>query len=198
VKRIHAFDHNEAMLEYARRRLPDAHLFRADMEDFQREIPAGSIDLAVNTINTIRHIGSDAGLQRHLEGIHRCLAPGGLYLVGLSLSDYDHDEPSEDHWIARRGRLTVRQLIQYIPPPGSRGRERIEEIYAHVRIERPRGSETRDHRYGLRAYDAAQWQRQIARSPLVSRGCYDDRGNELYEPAPEYSIYALAKGQPDR
>jgi SAM-dependent methyltransferase len=191
--RIHGFDLSASMLAYAARRLQTAHLFRSDMQDFRARIRAGSIDLAINTINTIRHLESDAALQRHFAEIDHCLERRGVYLVGLSLNEYDVDEPREDQWIARRGRLTVRQLIQYLPPPSSTASGRFEQVYTHLRIERPRGVELRDHHYRLRAYDRGQWERQLARSPFDCVGIFDERGRRVDEALPEYAIFALAK-----
>jgi SAM-dependent methyltransferase len=191
--RVHGFDLSPSMLAYAAQRLPTAHLFRADMQDFRGRLRAGCIDLAINTINTIRHLESDAALQRHFAEIDHCLQPSGLYVVGLSLSRYGVEEPSEDQWIARRGRLTVRQLIQYLPPPSRVTHERFEQVYAHLRIERPRGVELRDHHYRLRAYDHEQWRLQLARSPFDCMGIFDERGNRIDELRPEYALFALAK-----
>jgi SAM-dependent methyltransferase len=193
VAQVHGFDLSQEMLSYARRRLPDAQLFRADMEDFAAAIPPGSIHLVINTINTVRHLESDAALQRHFAQVDACLGEDGLYLLGLSLNEYGVDEPSEDQWTARRGRISVHQLIQYIPPPSSAGSDRFEQVYAHLRIVRPGGIEARDHQYRLRSYDRAQWERQLERSSFRCAGIFDDLGRQLHSAAPAYSIFALRR-----
>ena len=152
------FDRDPAMIEYARHR--GCNVFVADMTVFAGRKRA---DFAFNLHNSIRHLRSDAAMLAHFSEMARVLRPGGAYAVGLSLTRYGAEEPEEDVWEGRRGRMRVQQLVQYLPPPG---RGRFERVVSHVRIERPAGVTQHDSTYDLRCYDLAQWRRLVARSPF--------------------------------
>jgi len=182
------FDESARMIEYARGRLSSCELFVADMCSFATSLFGPRIDLAVNTINTIRHLSSDRALLQHLHEIHRVLAPGGRYLVGLSLVDYEHDAISEDLWEGARGRLRVQQVVQYLPPDRAARQERV---LSHIRVHRPSKETSWDESYVLRAYDHRQWSRLLGRSPLRCSGIYSMDGSPLAEADPTYSIFSL-------
>ena len=50
----------------------------------------GSIDAAFNPVNTIRHLESDRAMLRHFAQMADIMKPGAIYVVGVSLIDYDH------------------------------------------------------------------------------------------------------------
>jgi hypothetical protein len=132
---------------------------------------------------------------RHFSEMARALRPGGLYAVGISLSQYGDECVEEDVWVGRRGRCTVRQLVQYLPPGTPEhgpGRQRFERVVSHVAIERPGGVEHRDSQYELRCYDARQWERLLARSALCRRVTVDWWGRPFARRAPGYAIELLA------
>jgi hypothetical protein len=165
------------------------------MTRFARLIGTRRIDFAFNPHNTIRHLATDADMLAHFRDMARVLRPGGLYAVGLSLTRYGEEEPQEDLWTARRGRLAVRQLVQYLPPASRRAR--WEWVVSHLVIERASGEEHRDDRYRLRCYDAAQWDKLIERSALRRVASVDWRGNSIGDRArsdtPLYGVELLTK-----
>ncbi len=195
------FDSDEGMIAYASRRIESAGLddlasvFTADMRTFadSGEIEPASVGFAFNTINTFRHLMSDADALGHLEQIDRTLAPGGVYAVGVSVSAYGCEAPTEDVWIGSRGRLRVTQTVQYIPASGPDGGARVERVHSHLAIERPAGEEHRDSTYALRTYSLDQWLDLIGRSPFRIAEVTDDAGRPC-EPGPSgYRIYVLAR-----
>jgi SAM-dependent methyltransferase len=190
------------MLEYARQRLQNhparrrVRLFRAAMERFAGSVPSGTIDIAFNTVNTIRHLENDAAVLRHLHDVARVLRPGGIYAIGISLSRYGSESPEEDVWEARRGRCAVRQIVQYLPPGTWQGRgagARIERVVSHLVVERPAGREHRDATYDLRCYDATQWRRLLARSALQHVALADPAGRMLAARTTPYAIDILRR-----
>jgi SAM-dependent methyltransferase len=198
-RRILGFDQNHAMVEYAKRRLARlglsrrARVFVSSMESFAAQVPAESIVFAFNTINTIRHLKTDRAFLAHFEEMARVLAPGGVYLVGMSLSAYGEEEPSEDVWEGRRGKCRVHQLVQYLPPePGGRG-SRMEQVLSHLKIERPTRTEHRDDRYFLRCYDRKQWRALIGKSALRILEVTSDEGEPLRDFDGSYFLYLLQK-----
>jgi len=181
------------MIAYARRRLRSlglgsrARLKVADMSSFASEFEEQSVALAFNTINTIRHLPDDAAFLAHFEQMSRVLRPTGIYVVGISLNAYDQEEASEDTWEGARGRCRVRQVVQYLPPDR---RRRVEEVFSHLAITRPSGTETRDDRYGLRAYNRRQWRRLLLRSKLEIVEVTSDRGESMQDHDGNYFLRA--------
>jgi SAM-dependent methyltransferase len=200
---VTGFDHKPGMLEYAQGRLQHSsarrrvHLFHADMERFSAAIEPGTIDIAFNLVNTIRHLESDAAVLRHLAEMARVLRPGGIYVIGISLSAYGSESPEEDVWEARRGRCRVRQVIQFLPPGtwiGSGRGERIERAVSHLMVERPSGQEHRDTTYPLRCYDAAQWRWLLTHSPLRPIGAANAAGRMMPRRPMPYALDVLDLG----
>jgi SAM-dependent methyltransferase len=193
-RRVVGFDMNERMIEYARARIVArglarrAALFVADMETYHRRREPIAAHFAFNLINTIRRLDADAPLPRHLAARVRALVLGGVYAVGLSLSDYARERTSEDVWEGARGRCRVTQIVQYIPP-GPRARR--EKVVSPLVIDRPRGVEHVDSTYVLRAYDATQWHGAIDASPFTLEAIVDESGRDMHRRAHGYAIYVL-------
>lgn len=195
------FDLSEGMIEYARSHAPApgpgvgrSRYFVADMTDFAPRLGRDRASLAFNLINTIRHIPSDADMLAHFEQIARVLARGGVYVVGLSLTAYGCEPPTEDVWVGARGRTRVTQVVQFIPPrrPGNPA-DRTEQVASHLVIQRPTTTEHRDSAYKLRTYSLAQWQALLARSPLTILASIDEHGRDYPAADGGYSVFVLKR-----
>jgi len=190
------FDLAPEMVTYAQSRVPSATIFRATMQRFARHIPKASVGFAFNMINTIRHLPSDRAMLEHFRDIARVLAPGGVYVVGISLTNYGNEIPTEDIWIGKRGAMYVRQVVQYLPPESRRGpRARHEACICHMTITKRSGKrveeEDLDFTYHLRCYNLEQWYKLLERSPLRVLATIDERGKDLPPAEPGYSIFVL-------
>lgn len=197
---VAGFDLDPGMVAYARRRanLKRANIFTADMTDFtaaarRAGLAPGSVTFSFQPVNSIRHLPSDRAMLSHLEKMARVLAPGGLYVVGISLTDYGWLEPEEDVWTGARGRCRVHQLVNYLPPEPGTGRGRRERVLSHLTIVRPRGTEHRDATYDLRTYDPKQWRALIGRSPLEIAGSFDAFGDPLDGRILNYQLEVLRR-----
>lgn len=196
-KRAVGFDASEAMVAYvrergARRSTSGIRVFAAAMESFVGpECRAGSIGFAFNLINSFRHLMTDDAALAHLSEMRRALAVGGVYVVGISVTVYGVEHPSEDVWTARRGRTGVTQIVQYEPgTPGAR----VEQVLSHLIIERPSGTTHVDSRYELRSYDAEEWHRLIARAGFRVAGIVDELGDDAEPTELGYRLYVLSPG----
>lgn len=190
--RVIGFDRNPEMIEYARARVPASRgrFFVGDMTRFAGEVGQGRVDFAFNLINTIRHLDTDRAMLAHFREVARALRPGGLYAVGLTLTSYGMEFPSEDVWEGSRGGLRVRQIVQYIPPLAEG--DRAEQVHSHLVITRGDKEEHRDDAYTLRCYSQGQWLGLIGRSPLRLEAVVDEDG-EPHDVGPSgYGIYLLA------
>lgn len=132
---------------------------------------------AFNPINSIRHLHTDAAMLEHLRLVARALKPGGVYLVGLELSDPATAQPSEDVWIGRERGLRVQQNVSYLPPEG---RSRMEQVISHLTITSGTGrtkiERHIDSHYNLRTYTHTQWQTLLRKAGYEIVAAYGASG----------------------
>lgn len=202
--RVVGFDRSERMLEYARTRLlaagleRRAALFRAEMTAFvgagPKRLPPASVDIALNTINTIRHLPTDRALRAHLRQIARALRPGGVYVVGISLSCYGWEGPSEDVWQGGRGNTRVTQVVQFDPPAtddAGRPHTRDERVYSAVTVHKGRDETTTASAYTLRTYSLDEWLAAIKGTGLRVLGVCDGTGRPAEPASLGYWLFVL-------
>jgi ubiquinone/menaquinone biosynthesis C-methylase UbiE len=75
-------DASVAMLEQARRRLPDVSFVRGRLEQ-RLKYPDGSQPHLVSTHDSLNYLLRPEDLSRHLVEVRRVLAPGGIYSLDL-------------------------------------------------------------------------------------------------------------------
>ncbi len=200
-RKVIGFDLAPGMIDYAKARFKErsltrkANLFVADMADFASHVKPGSVSLAFNLINSIRHLDTDAALDAHFCDIATSLHKGGVYAVGISLSEYGLEPPSEDVWQGKRGATHVHQVVQFEPPTikGRSKAARIERVFSHLTITRKKQASTATATYALRCYDLEQWRAAIDRSPLRELATCDERGTRLPPACPGYTLFILAR-----
>ncbi len=201
-RRVAGFDLDFGQIEYARGRMKGGgfdrpfQFFKSDMRDFLADSMAGglakkSVDFAFNPVNSIRHLENDQEVLDHLNQMSEILCPGAVYLVGISLTDYNWLFPEEDVWEGTRGRCKVSQLINFLPPEPGTERARIETAISHLTVTRPRGEDHFDDSYGLRTYDKNQWLELVGRSRLNHGGSFDAWGKELKQRVLPYQLEVL-------
>jgi SAM-dependent methyltransferase len=179
---VTGFDRDQGMIDYARRSIARrglegiARVLEADMADFLDTVGMRRYAVAFNPVNSFRHLLRPRDVARHLREVAAALMPGGVYLVGISLSRYGEEEPTEDVWTARRGSCSVRQIVQYLPAEPT---TRTESVFSHLQVDRPSGRRYFDASYGLRSYDLEQWKGLIRRSPLRRFRAVDDLGQPV-------------------
>jgi SAM-dependent methyltransferase len=171
-------------------------LIRGDMTKLEDVVKAGSVDFAFNMINTVRHVKSDAAMVRHLRGVRHALRPGGVYVVGLSLSWYGVEMPTEDVWQGTLQGLRVLQTVQYLPAAGGgTARKRMEQVLSHLQMTQGRGkggtSWDVDDRYELLSFNLEEWLKVVERSRMRVIATVDEDGNEIAPAEPGYSIFVL-------
>jgi len=171
-------------------------LIRGDMTKLEDVVKAGSVDFAFNMINTVRHVKSDAAMVRHLRGVRHALRPGGVYVVGLSLSWYGVEMPTEDVWQGTLQGLRVLQTVQYLPAAGGgTARKRMEQVLSHLQMTQGRGKGATswdvDDRYELLSFNLEEWLKVVERSRMRVIATVDEDGNEIAPAEPGYSIFVL-------
>ncbi len=96
---ISGFDIEPAMIERARVRLPDATLRCQSMQAFTAR---KGFDVVFNLVSTFKYLPTDADALKHVARVADVLRPGGLFLLGLHLSDYSADGRTRERWEGRR------------------------------------------------------------------------------------------------
>lgn len=171
-------------------------LIKGDMTKLEDVVKPASVDFAFNMINTIRHVKSDVAMVKHLKGVKRALIPGGVYVVGLSLSWYGVEAPTEDVWTGSLQGLRVLQTVQYLPAAGGKkARDRMEQVLSHLQMSEGRGKHARiwdvDDRYELLSFNLEEWMRCVEKAGLKVLATVDEQGNEIPPAEPGYSIFVL-------
>lgn len=157
------FDRSAAMLEYARRRLESRGLSaRLTLGELYRFRVTGRFDLAFCLVSTFKYLLDERGAQSHLQSVARCLAPGGIYVLGFHLTDYESGSLSRERWVAMRGRTRVVCNTQVWPADR---RTRLENVRTRLLVTSGARKLRNETRWQFRTYDARQVRALLASVP---------------------------------
>ncbi|MCZ6835175.1 MAG: class I SAM-dependent methyltransferase [Planctomycetota bacterium] len=125
---VTGFDLSEPMLGFAKKRLHEqglkGRLCVADMADFV--VPgAGRFDLAHCLVCSFKYLLSEDEARSHLNGIADALAPGGVYVLGIHLTDYEDRHKNHERWVSKRDDVEVVCNIQGWPADPKMRRELV-------------------------------------------------------------------------
>ncbi len=170
--RVHGFDLNERMLDFARVRLSKSKL-RASLAvgDMSAFTTPARFDLAHCLVSTFKYLQDERAATNHLRCVADALVPGGLYVLGLHLTDYSSRSRSRERWVARDGRTRVVCNTQVEPADRARRLEAVRTRLVVTTGARELRSETR---WTFRTYDVRELKQLLARVPaLVHVATYD-------------------------
>lgn len=173
-----------------------------DMSDFSltdfvkiKAVSKRPFDAAFNTINSFRHLPSEAAAEGHLRCVADALRPGGLYVLGLHLTPKHPPEADEESWSARRGALSV---VSHMWSEGIDRRRRIETVGMSFDVYTPTRSFRLVDQTPFRTYTARQMADLIDRSGLWEVAAVYDFAYDLETPIEidgetEDVVYVLRK-----
>ena len=152
---VTGFDGSDAMLAFARERLAErgqrARLVKGRMERF--DVGRG-FDLAHCMVSTFKYLLDEESARSNLRCVARSLAPGGLYVIGIHLTQYEDRRRNRERWVATRGATKVVCNIQGWPADR---RTRLERTRSRLSV-RERGRERRtETEWMFRTYDWRQF-----------------------------------------
>lgn len=176
--KLTGFDASPEMIAYARRMAraePQAgasriRLSKATMQSFR--LP-GPYHLAYCLLSTFKYLLTEAHARAHLRRVAAVLAPGGLYIIGVHLTDYGRRWTDTEVW--RGARDGIRVVSETITRPAVR-KTRLEWLRNRLEV-REKGARTvkrLETRWQCRTYNAGELAALIAQIPnLTVAGCYD-------------------------
>jgi SAM-dependent methyltransferase len=173
---VSGFDGNARMLEFARTRLRQRGL-KADLwEDWMQSftIPGKrppAFDLAHCLVSTFKYLLTEADAVAHLRRVAAALKPGGLYVLGLHLSDYTRTGHEHERWVGERDGIHVVCNTRSWPP---RRAQRLEALRNRLKITHGGRTHTQETRWEFRTYNAAQVRALLRQAPdFTLAACYD-------------------------
>lgn len=154
-------DLSASMLDFARRRLARAGLSATLTEgDMAGLRPRGRFELAHCLVSTFKYLLTERAAQAHLECVARALVPGGVYVLGLHLTDYTRRSRTRERWVVERAGTRVVCNIQTWPADR---RARLEKVRSRLAVSQD-GQERRSETvWSFRTYDARQVRRLLRR-----------------------------------
>jgi len=156
-------DLSPEMVAYARKRLAQEGLsgevLLAPMQDF--DLPR-RFDLAHCLINTFKHLLHESDAVAALRCVARALHDGGLFVLGLHLTDYDWDRRQRERWTGQRGSTRVVCNLQSWPADRRRRRELVR---SRVVVEQRGWTERLETSWEFRTYDQGQLRRLLRAVP---------------------------------
>ncbi len=177
---VTGFDGNASMLDFARARMRRAHkrarLVHGRLEKFD---VGANFDLAHCMVNTFKYLLDESAARSHLQCVARALRPGGLYVIGLHLTDYDDPRRNRERWLARRGGVDVVCNIQGWPTDRRTRLERCRSRLAVVEHGVLRRTETE---WTFRTYDLTQFRRLVRSVPEFEHAAAFDFGYDIERP----------------
>lgn len=171
---VSGFDINTNMLAHARERLNrdglHAILWKDSMEAFK--IPSRfGFDLAHCLVSTFKYLLTEDHAVAHLNKVARALRVGGLYVLGLHLTDYHQRKPDHERWVGRRGGIKVTCNTHTWP---AHRRRRREAMRTRLQVTRHGQTQFQETRWEFRTYNAEELKGLLNKVPAFKCvACHD-------------------------
>jgi SAM-dependent methyltransferase len=176
--RVAGLDLSEPMLDFARKRFAgrgvNGKLLKAPMQEFDLHSfakPASGFDVAHILVSSFKYLLTEDDAAAALRCICDHLRPGGVFVLGLHLTEYDDDQSSLERWRAQRDGLDVICTIK--SEPADR-KHRLEKVRSRI-VVRPLDStgtspgtpepKRYETNWQFRAYNEAQLESLLKKEP---------------------------------
>ena len=169
---VSGFDLNVNMLDYAKKRLKrkKATLWQDRLESFTLPTKT-TFEFSHCLVSTFKYVLEEAGAVSHLQHVAAALSKGGLYVLGIHLTDYSHDRAQHERWVGSRDGIDVVCNTHSWPPDR---KARTEEIRTRLGITREGRTWVQETRWQFRTYSTAEMKRLLKKVPeLELLECYD-------------------------
>lgn len=173
---VSGFDGSAEMLAFARKRVAAERLRAVLWEDWMQSftVPVKEkFDLAHCLVSTFKYLLTEADAVACLQRVADCLKTGGIFALGVHLTDYGMATWQHERWTACRDGIRVVANTRTWPADRKR---RLEDIRTRLTIHADSSGKTRlqETRWQFRTYDAAQMRTLLRKVPqLELTACYD-------------------------
>jgi len=139
--RVAGVDLSQGMLDFAKKRFKDrgvkGKLVQAPMQDFDLRafakpasgLTSGGFDLAHILVSSFKYLQTEDDAAACLNAIADHLRPGGVFVLGIHLTDPDDDNRYLERWRATRDHLDVLCTVATRPP---NHKERTEQLRSRI------------------------------------------------------------------
>lgn len=179
---VTGFDASPEMLAYGKHRAAmespaikrSIQFRKAWMQNFRLR---GPFHLAHCLLSTFKYLLTENDARQHLQRVARVLVPGGLYVIGLHLTDYGRRKNETETWCEEdRG---IRVTCQTITRPAN-AETRLESLRnrLHVKLPGVRKHEHLETNWMCRTYNLWELKSLLASVPALQLvACYDFNHN---------------------
>lgn len=163
---VAGFDANFQMLDFARKRMKGngqrGKIWEDRMESFR--VPRNrKFDLAHCLVSSFKYLLTESHAEACLQGVADCLKPGGVFALGLHMTDYDNLRVTHERWVDSRDGVKVVSNTRTWPADVER---RIEPIRSRLKVTFPDGEERfQETHWEARTYSASELRALVARVP---------------------------------
>ncbi len=157
--RSFGFDTSEAMLGFARERCDgdSVRVWKDRMESFR--LPGGGrFDLAHCLVSTFKYLLTEEAAQGCLRHVSDVLKPGGLFVLGVHLTDYSMRTWNHERWEESRGGVHVTSNTRVW---AADRRTRLEPVRNRLRVTRRGEMRVQETEWHFRTYNAAELKRTL-------------------------------------
>lgn len=179
---VTAIDLSQPAISYLKKRLRrnqlDANVRVADMLEFTCHPP---VDIAINTVNTFRHLLTESQALTHLKLVASGLKKGGFYILGFHLLPPDAALEDRECWTQKHAGISVHMTLDAFH---ANRRKRTETLRFRMQVKG--GQTTREFTtdYQMRIYTAAQVKTLFSKAPQFELVEVYDFFYDIDEPQP--------------
>jgi hypothetical protein len=130
-------------------------------------------------VSTFKYVLDESGARSHLRCVARALRPGGIYVLGFHLSDYDDERRNRERWVARRDGVGVVCNTQGWPADR---RTRLERVRTRMRVVERGEVRCTETEWLFRTYDWPQARRLLRSVPEFEHVATYDFGYDETRP----------------
>ena len=169
---LSGFDSSRAMLDYARSRLRErgrrAELKDMDLADFS--FGHKKFDMAYCLVSSFRHLSTEKEAKRHLRLVAQSLRLGGLYVIGLLLTDYSDRAATLESWVEERDGVQVHCNVKTWP---ANRNSRTAQMRARLTVTEAGKRKRFECKWQTRTYGPRQFRSFILAEPTLEIvGCH--------------------------
>lgn len=172
---VSGFDPEPAMQRFTRDRLRQEGLAGDVRSGWFHDFDLGApkFDLAYCLVSSFRLETDPARAQGHLKQIAKHLRVGGVYALGVHMTEYHDDRMGDERWKAKRDGVHVDCRIESWPPDR---KARIEKVRTRITAKHdpsnpgdPRAGETRrvETHFAFRTYSLTQLRELLRTEPRL-------------------------------